>query len=177
MKLPAIGSVCTPHKINWVIEGLLRFCSYVISLLGDEIRKMNKFLIAVCLALCVCGEVVANEDDEIKFDVLIKSSARWNGSALPGYGVGTPEITILKVIIPPGMTVATHKHPMINAAVLLSGELTVTSKKGAQIKLAAGDPLIELVDQWHSGLNTGNEPVEMLVFYAGIKGQPLSIKE
>jgi len=138
---------------------------------------MNKLLIAVWFALFVCAEVVADEDDKITFDVLIKSSASWNGSALPGYGAGTPEITILKVIIPPGMAVATHKHPMINAAVLLSGELTVTSKKGAQIKLTAGDPLIELVDQWHSGLNTGHEPVEILVFYAGIKGQPLSIKK
>ena len=70
-----------------------------------------------------------------------------------------------------------HKHPVINAGVLLRGTLTVESDEGKKLILAAGDPIVELVDRWHRGINEGEAPAEILVFYAGTVGTPLTVKK
>ncbi|MCK9504634.1 MAG: cupin domain-containing protein [Porticoccaceae bacterium] len=113
----------------------------------------------------------------IDYDVLLQSNTSWDGAPLPQYGSGNPEIAIVKVVIPPGMTLSTHQHPVINAAVILSGEITVTSERGDILHLKAGDAVAELVNTWHHGKNEGAEPTVILVFYAGEKGKPLSIKK
>jgi hypothetical protein len=41
-----------------------------------------------------------------------------------------------------------HKHLVINAGVLLQGELTVVAKDGGALHLEAGDSIVELVNQW-----------------------------
>ena len=88
---------------------------------------------------------------------------------------GNPEITILKIIIPPKAKLPLHKHPEINAGVLLKGELTVISETNDTLHLKAGEPIVELVNTWHFGLNDGAEPVEIIVFYAGITETPITV--
>ncbi len=107
---------------------------------------------------------------------LVKSTHSWDGSQLPLYPEGQPEVTILKITIPAGVTLPLHQHPYINAGVLIKGELTVVSKAGKKLIMTAGDSIVELVNAWHLGENSGNEPAEIIVFYAGIKGQSLTIK-
>lgn len=107
-------------------------------------------------------------------ETLVKSSSMWNGKKLPPYDVGQPEITILKFEVPPGGRLPLHTHPYANAGVLLSGELTVHSEGGETKRLKAGDPLIELVNIPHYGANEGVVPAVVLVFYAGIVGQPVT---
>jgi quercetin dioxygenase-like cupin family protein len=99
----------------------------------------------------------------------------WTGQKLPAYPSGQPEITVLKITIPPGQRLPMHKHPVINAVVVLRGELTVTTDKGKVLHVKAGQPMIEIVNEWHYGANHGTEPVEMIVFYAGVKGTPITI--
>ena len=138
---------------------------------------MMKRPFLLLLLLCICSITYADEHTDIHIETLIKSDVSWDGASLPHYQNGEPEITVLKVVIPPGKAIGMHKHPMINSGVLLSGAVTVTSKTGATTVINAGEAVIELVDQWHKGINAGTEPVVMLVFYAGVKGQPLSIQE
>jgi quercetin dioxygenase-like cupin family protein len=108
---------------------------------------------------------------------MAKSSTSWDRENLPPYERGKPEITILKIVIPPGARIPLHKHPMINAGILLTGNLTVTAQDNQTLHLKAGDAIVEVVDKWHYGKNEGNEPAEIVVFYAGTVGEPLSIKE
>jgi quercetin dioxygenase-like cupin family protein len=108
---------------------------------------------------------------------LIKSSESWNGDLLPPYKTGVPEITILKITVPPKITLPMHMHPVINAGVLLKGQLTVTTESGETLRLNPDDPIVEVVDTWHYGTNEGDEPCEIIVFYAGIKGEPITIKK
>lgn len=117
------------------------------------------------------------ENDVVGFEILMKTSSSWDGSPLPYYPSGAPQLTILKVVIPPGKVVAMHKHPMINAGVLLSGELIVISDDGSKLRLSAGEAIVEVVDTWHFGRNDGVDPAVMLVFYAGVEGQQMSIKK
>jgi quercetin dioxygenase-like cupin family protein len=66
---------------------------------------------------------------------------------------------------------------VINAGVLINGELTVVTEDGSTLHLKAGNTIVEVVKKWHYGKNEGNEPAEIIVFYAGIQGIPISIKE
>lgn len=104
-----------------------------------------------------------------------KATVSWDGEPLPVYPQGQPEITILKITIAPGQQLPVHKHPYINAGVLLRGQLTVVTEQGKTLQLKAGQALVELVDKWHYGKNEGTEPAEIIVFYAGIQAQPITV--
>lgn len=134
-----------------------------------------RFILFAC-ALLVSGPALADGANDVTVETLAKSSASWNGTPLPAYVPGQPEVSILRIRIAPGAVLPMHQHPMINAGVLLSGELTVKTEKGDILRLKAGEAIIEVVDQWHSGANEGKQPAEIVVFYAGVAGQPLSVK-
>ena len=97
--------------------------------------------------------------------------------ALPSYPKGKPEITILRIQIPPKVQLPLHEHPVINAGVLLKGELTVVTKEEDRLRLKAGDSIVEVVNKWHYGINEGNEYAEIIVFYAGVQGSRITIKK
>ncbi len=112
---------------------------------------------------------------KIEVAKLVESQNSWNGDSLPAYPTGKPKITILRITIPPHAELKVHKHPVINAGVLLKGELTVISEKQDTLHMKAGDPIVELVNVWHRGKNEGNEPAEIMVFYAGTEGTPITV--
>jgi quercetin dioxygenase-like cupin family protein len=113
----------------------------------------------------------------IEANVLIKTTKSWNGATLPSYSEGQPEITIIRYTFAPGASIPMHMHPVINAGVLLKGELNIFTKTGEKIALKAGEPLVELFKEWHSGSNPGAEPVDLIVVYTGTVGTPLTIRE
>lgn len=69
-----------------------------------------------------------------------------------------------------------HKHPVINAGVLLNGELTVVTEDNRTLHMKTGDSIVEVVNIWHYGKNEGNTMAEILVFYAGVVDTPITIK-
>ena len=108
---------------------------------------------------------------------LSKTSQSWNGELLPAYPQGQPRITILRISIPAGARLDIHSHPVINAGVLISGELTVVTKNGKTLHLKAGDPIVEVVNTLHYGINQGKVPAEIIVFYAGTIDMPITVVE
>jgi quercetin dioxygenase-like cupin family protein len=138
---------------------------------------MKQLLCGICLTLLTASHLWAQEPNILKVDVLAKTSSSWDGRSLPNYEKGKPEITILRITIPPQIQLPLHKHPVINAGVLLKGELTVVTEDKETLHLKAGDSIVEVVNKWHYGKNEGNEPAEIMVFYAGIRGIPITIKE
>ena len=137
---------------------------------------MNKIL---CTLLLVLSFGIAHADDYagITTEVLAKTEKSWDGNVLPAYPDQTPEITILRITIPAGTTLPMHRHPVINAGVLLSGELTVITEDDQTLHLKAGDPIVEVVNKWHYGKNAGNDPAVILVFYAGAVHTPVTDKK
>lgn len=79
--------------------------------------------------------------------------------------------------IPPHSELPHHYHPVINAGILLTGELTVVDVKGNVLEMKAGDPIIEVVNTIHYGKNNGDIPAEIVVFYAGAEGMEIVVKE
>lgn len=129
---------------------------------------MSKFLYLMCF---FTGITFAHEAKEnIAVDVLTKTSLSWDGQTLPTYPQGQPEVSILKITIAAKTKLPIHQHAVINAGVLLKGELTVHTEKGETLHLVAGDTIVEVVDKWHYGINEGDKDAEIVVFYAGVQG-------
>ncbi len=112
----------------------------------------------------------------IQVESLLKTTKSWDGQPLPPYAKGQPEVTILKITIAPGAALPEHKHPYMNAGVLISGRLLVKTEHGKTIQLEAGDALSEVIGTWHYGSNNGDVPAEIIVVYSGIEGQPVTVK-
>ncbi len=135
-------------------------------------NKPQLFFALICILFIACKP---NTNNKIEVTTLARSTKSWNDASLPEYPEGNPEVTILKIVIPPKTKLNWHKHPVINAGVLLKGELTVISETNDTLHLKAGEPIIEIVNAWHYGENEGSEPAEIIVFYAGVEKAPITI--
>ncbi|WP_019411739.1 cupin domain-containing protein [Pseudomonas psychrophila] len=123
-----------------------------------------------CLILFGC----TNNPARVEVEQLLKTNQSWDGAPYDPYPSGQPEITVLKIIIPANTALNWHTHPMPNVAYVLSGELFVETRDGKhKITLRAGEVLPEVVQTEHRG-TSGSQPVELIVFYAGGVGMPLS---
>ncbi len=112
----------------------------------------------------------------IEAETLLKTTASWDGTPYTTYPRGQPELTIVKIKIPPHSVLNWHTHPIPNAAYMLAGELTVETQKPGQTRLLKqGDTLAETVGVIHRGI-TGKLPAELIVFYAGVPMLPLTEK-
>lgn len=147
------------------------------------IKQTIRILAALTVILLLqpgCAMVrISPEADEASPVVkeLVKTTQSWDGKVLPAYPQGQPEITILRISIPAGTQLDTHRHPVINAGVLISGQLTVVTADGKTLHLKAGDPIVEVVNTLHYGINQGKVPAEIVVFYAGVIDTPITIVE
>jgi len=130
--------------------------------------KMHfKSVYFTCFLLLACQ---SNTEQKTEFTTLLETTKGWNGETLPEYPDGQPKVTILKVVIPPHTNLDVHKHTVINAAVVLDGELTVVTEANDTLYAKPGDAFEEVVETWHHGIHASNKPVELIVFYAGIEG-------
>ena len=113
------------------------------------------------------------QNTTIRSQTLLQSSASWNGVEYTSYPSGVPELSVLKMTIPPHQELRWHIHPMPNVGFVLSGEITAEEPNGKQKHFSAGDAIPETVDTVHRG-RTGDQTAVLLVFYAGVKGMPLA---
>ena len=97
-------------------------------------------LALVCSGLLLPGlRVLADgEHTGVEVQTLVRSGSAWNGTPLPPYPSGKPEITVLRITIPPGMKLPMHIHPVINAGMLIRGQLLVISEAGPMKQLEEG---------------------------------------
>lgn len=110
-------------------------------------------------------------------DILLKTTSTWDNINYKKLKIKNPEVTVLKIVIGVGESLPMHKHDLVNIAYVKKGTLTVITDKNEQITLHEGDCLPELVGKYHYGKNTGNKPIELIVFYIGEKGTPLSVNK
>jgi len=136
---------------------------------------MKYGLFLLFLLLFIPGGLATEQTLSVQPETLLKSSSSWDGTSLPQYPSGTPEVTLMKFTIAPEAALPVHMHPVINTGYMLEGELTVYKETGETRTIQAGEPLMEVVDQWHYGKNTGSVPAVILVFYAGEKGKPITV--
>jgi quercetin dioxygenase-like cupin family protein len=156
--------------------------------IGDRVSNAVAYIIAlisarnllaavtVTLAFALPREATVGENRQraVLSETLLRTGSSWDGEPYKSYLSGQPELTILKITLAPHTKLEWHSHPMPNAAYIISGELTLERKRdGKKQHFAAGQAVSETVDTLHRGV-AGDEPVVLIVFYAGISGAPLN---
>ena len=137
---------------------------------------MKKNLKSLFLALILLL-FVTNIAYSAQKDVLLKTTSNWDNVQYKKLKIKNPEVTVLKINIGVGEALPVHKHDLVNIAYVKKGTLTVITDKNEQITLHEGECLPELVGKYHYGKNEGSEPIELIVFYIGEKGTPLSVNK
>jgi quercetin dioxygenase-like cupin family protein len=126
------------------------------------------------LTIALQGCSPASTPAGVERKILLQTSTSWDNTPYIRYPDSAPELSLLKLKIPANTALDWHTHPIPNAAYILAGELTIESKDNGQIQhFKQGDALAEMVNITHRGI-TGDKPVELIVFYAGSQGIPLS---
>lgn len=110
-------------------------------------------------------------------EVLLKTTSTWDNIEYKKLKIKKPEVSVLKIIINVGEELPMHKHDLVNVAYVKQGILTVVTDDNKKITLHEGESLPELIGKYHYGKNAGNVPVELIVFYIGEKGTPLSVNK
>ena len=64
-------------------------------------------------------------EPQVKVEQVLQTMQTWDSSPYTSYPSGQPEITVLKITIPPNTALHWHRHPVISAAYVLSGHLTI----------------------------------------------------
>lgn len=135
-------------------------------------KYIKSLILAVLLLFMVSGTVYSAQKD-----VLLQTTSTWDNAHYKKLKIKKPEVTVLKINIGVGESLPMHKHDLVNIAYVKKGTLTVITDKDDQITLTEGQCLPELVGKYHYGKNTGDVPVELVVFYIGEKGTPLSVNK
>ena len=137
---------------------------------------MNKAIKSI-IVLFVMIFCVTNLSYSAEKQVLLKTTSTWDNAEYKKLRIKKPEVTVLKIVINVGEELPMHKHDLVNIAYVKKGTLTVITDENKEITLHEGESLPELIGKYHYGKNTGNEPVELIVFYIGEKGTPLSVNK
>ena len=121
------------------------------------------------------GQAGAGKVATAQRQVLLQSDQSWNGKPYTQYPKGRPELTTLKVTLAAHTVLPWHTHPFPNAGYVLSGTLTLHDKASGKTRVVhQGEAFAESVDDVHRG-EAGDEPVVLLITYAGTPGVPTSI--
>lgn len=134
-------------------------------------------IIKLAVILFVTILCITNVSYSAEKEVLLKTTSTWDNAEYKKLKIKNPEATVLKIIIGVNEELPMHKHDLVNIAYVKKGTLTVVTDDNKEITLHEGEVLPELVGKYHYGKNTGKEPVELIVFYLGQKGTPLSVNK
>jgi quercetin dioxygenase-like cupin family protein len=139
-------------------------------------KPMVRYLLSAAILLLPISRVAqAGPEQAVQTRILVKSTAAWNGRAYEKFGEGRPELTVTRVTIPPHTRLPWHSHPMPSIGYILSGHITVEDRATGRKKVfRAGEAIPEQVNVAHRG-STDDEPVVIVVTYAGTAGQPTSV--
>ena len=120
--------------------------------------------------------VAAQYDAGVQGRVIIATETTTSGDPIRYPKSDEGKITVMEVVLAPGAETGWHKHPVPVYAYVLSGRLTVMMEDGKSFQFKEGDAIIEVVDVHHNGINKGDVPVRLIVFYTGVKDVPNVIR-
>ncbi|MDF5827919.1 hypothetical protein P4233_08565 [Pseudomonas aeruginosa] len=97
--------------------------------------------------------------------------------ALPRLSLGQPQLTVQRLSLAAHERLDWQVHPMPSALYVLKGELRLETRDGAQsTRVLEGEAAGCLMNIIHR-LIAGAEPVEALLFHAGVEGMPVGLGE
>lgn len=137
--------------------------------------NLKLLFVSLSLIPCLVPQAANAREPQTEVQQVLQTTQAWDGTTYKGYPSGQPQVTVLRIKIPPHTALHWHYHPVISAGYVVSGELTV-EKQGTdeKVTIRAGQALTETVDTIHRGFTT-DQPAELIVFYAGQAGVPITV--
>jgi quercetin dioxygenase-like cupin family protein len=139
-----------------------------------------RLALATALAFGLCLNTYSDQPDynnNVRVKVLLKTDTNSAGQKIEYPHDGPAEVSMLIVEIPPGEQTGWHHHPVPLFGYVLEGQVTVTLADGRKHTSHEGDALAECVNLLHNGVNEGKIPTKLLIFVAGEKNVPFTVKE
>lgn len=131
--------------------------------------KFYKSILIICLLLTSSLAVAGEYAGGVQAKVILKTTTTSNSAPITYLKTDQPEVTAMTVNIAPGAQTGWHTHPIPVYAYVLSGCLTIKIEGNITRKFNTGDVIIEVENARHNGVNEGDTPVELIVFYTGAK--------
>ncbi len=125
----------------------------------------------------LAGQTQPDYNFDVRVTSLLRTSTNFAGQQIKYPHKHPAEVSILVVTIPPGKQTGWHTHPVPLFGYVLSGEITVDIQGHGKHTFQKGDTLAECVKLLHNGVNTGKIPVRLLIFVAGEKSVPFTVKK
>jgi len=130
--------------------------------------------ILLFVVFCVCFIANAQYNNDVVLEPILKTDTTSIGQKIVYPQFTNDEITMMKVIIPPGKSTGWHKHVFPVFAYVLKGTLTVEVENKKTLQFVTGSSFAEVLNTKHNGKNNGTENVVLIAFFMGEKGKPLS---
>ena len=130
---------------------------------ANMLKAFNKPIftqLTLCFSALFLSESLlhAATPSSVKTETLLKSESSWEKTPYIAYPSGTPELSVVKITIPPHTELPWHTHPFPIAGYILSGEITLEKKETGERQLVtAGQAVPETVNIAHRGV-TGDSP-------------------
>jgi len=149
----------------------------VLLVVGIEFKKncSMKRLGFTFLALLICLGGYAQYNKGVVLETLLKTDTSSIGQKIVYPDFVNDEVSIVKVIIPPGKSTGWHRHGFPVFAYVIQGTLTIEVENHKTMQFQAGTSFPEVINTLHNGINNGKEDVILIAFFMGEKGKPLSV--
>jgi quercetin dioxygenase-like cupin family protein len=134
---------------------------------------MTRLIATAALAGAFVTGYAVGQPAKLDVKTLLQTNRAWDGNIYPAYPDGQPQVSVLEITIPAKTAMDWHQHPMPNVGYVVAGEIRVETKDGQVAHFRTGQIIPETVTTVHRGV-TAEQPVKLLVFYAGATGLPLS---
>ena len=134
-----------------------------------------KRLELIFMVVFICFGANAQYNKDVVLETILKTDTTSIGQRIVYPNFVNDEVSIVKVILPPGKSTGWHKHFFPVFAYVLQGTLTVEVEKMKALQFPVNSSFSEVVNTLHNGVNNGKEDVILIAFFLGEKGKPLSV--
>jgi len=135
---------------------------------------MNKYFLTLIL-LAFLSLTARSQYSGLIIKELLRTDTTSIGQKITYPEFADPEVTMLKITIPPGKSTGWHKHNIPVFAYVVKGTLTVELEDHRIIQFREESTFAEMRENYHNGKNMEDTDLVLLAIYMGGKGQKLSI--
>jgi quercetin dioxygenase-like cupin family protein len=135
---------------------------------------MNKYFLTLIL-LAFLSLTARSQYSGLNIKELLRTDTTSIGQKITYPEFTDPEVTILKITIPPGKSTGWHKHNIPVFAYVVKGTLTVELEDHRVIQFKEESTFAEMRENYHNGTNMEDSDLVLIAIYMGGKGQKLSI--
>lgn len=138
---------------------------------------MKNLFLSFFLLIILIHQGKAQYNHDLAIQQILKTDTNALGQKIIYPSVPESEVTMLKIVLPPGTTTGWHEHDYPVFAYVLRGTLMVEYENHATMEFQENSSFAEVVHTAHRGTNRGSTDLVLLAFYLGEKGKALSVKK